>query len=525
MKKKTIISFLAGVSLLFSMPSCMDLDEDVYDKLPADQFGNTEVEINALLGTVYNTLKTYFNGDFTALNDMAGSMSIKPTRKGGDWYDGGQYREIYMHTYTAQTNVIKGSWSTASSAIGTCNATIATMRNSELLSDEAKQGIIAEIRGVRAFWIYKMMDLWGNIPLVVEYEPTDKVLPTCKMRQEVFDWLIAEVVEIAEQCPDRDGNYGKFTKGAAYSLLAKLYLNASAWGVTTSENAYQKVVECCDKVLGMGYILEPNFKDNFSLTNDNSREAILPAIFDESDTKDQNQLHLNTLHYKDNEVFGANFGAWNGMAAQPDYAKLFTDDDPRKEASFLMGKQYSLVTGELLITAHGFELDHTIEMTILPGTERDGTPWGDVNQHDGYRALKWPYSSSVVDAMGNDFHIFRLADIYLMKAEALLRGGGSVAEATNLVNAIRERAFGNTDHNYTTVSLNEVQLERRLEFAWELTSRQDDIRFGCYDKGMWSSSKCERKADEYLKLFPISQDAWQTNDKLTQNPGYPAFAG
>lgn len=80
-----------------------------------------------------------------------------------------------------------------------------------------------------------------------------------------------------------------------------------------------------------------------------------------------------------------------------------------------------------------------------------------------------------------------------MKAEALLRSGGSVAEATNLVNAIRERAYGNNTHNYSTITLKEVQLERRLELAWEGFSRQDDIRFGCFTKGMWTESNCEKK--------------------------------
>ena len=106
--------------------------------------------------------------------------------------------------------------------------------------------------------------------------------------------------------------------------------------------------------------------------------------------------------------------------------------------------------------------------------------------------------------MGNDFHVFRYADVLLMKAEALLRSGGSASEATSLVNQVRERAFGDSNHNYATVTL-------------------DDIRFGVYDKGMWAASNCVRKTDAYLKLFPISQDAYQSNDKLTQNPGYPAF--
>ncbi|HIX87047.1 MAG TPA: RagB/SusD family nutrient uptake outer membrane protein [Candidatus Parabacteroides intestinigallinarum] len=522
MKKKTILSLLAGASLLFSMPSCMDLDETVYDKLAADNFGVTETEINALIGTVNNTLRRYFTGDYYALDDQAGSMSVKPTRQGGDWYDGGQYREIYMHDYTAQTSCIKNAWDIASESIGTCNAALSVVENSTCLTDEKKAQTLASIRGVRAFWFYKMVDLWGNVPMVISSE--DKELPTCRPRQEVFDWLVSEVEEIAEQCPNREGNYGQFTKGAAYSLLAKLYLNADAWGVTTSTNNYQKVIEACDKVMAMGYILEPNWKDNFSLNNENSREAILAAIYSESDTQLQNQLHYNTLHYKDNIVFGASFSAWNGLCAQPDYARLFPEDDPRREGSFLMGKQYDPATGEVLMTAYDYELDHTLEITMMPGTEYDGTNWGAVLQQDGYRAFKWPYSSSVVDAMGNDYHIFRLADIYLMKAEALLRGGGSTAEATQLVNDVRTRAYGNSDHNYATVTLEDVQLERRLEFAWELTSRQDDIRFGCYTKGMWSSSNCERKADKYLELFPVSQDAWQSNPNLTQNPGYAAFA-
>ena len=115
------------------------------------------------------------------------------------------------------------------------------------------------------FWIYKMMDDWGNIPLVTDY--ADKELPVCQPRQAVFDWLIKEVTEIAETCPGRENGYAKFTKGAAYTLLSKLYLNAEAWGVSCN-NAYQMAAECCDKVMAMGYILEPDFKANFSLTNE-----------------------------------------------------------------------------------------------------------------------------------------------------------------------------------------------------------------------------------------------------------------
>jgi len=522
MNKKMILSCLTGFALLFNAPACTNLDENVYDKLPADDFGNTLVEVNALMGTVYNTLKKSWPAGLNYLSEHSGSMAVTPTRIGGDWYDGGQYREFYMHTYTSQTSEIKSAWSSASSAIGTCNATIKLLENSELLTDAEKTMNIAAMRGVRAYWYYAMMDNWGDIPLVTDYD--DKELPSNTPRQDVFNWLIEEVNAIKDNCPaGNHDNYGKFTQGSAYTLLAKLLLNVEAWGITYSGNAYSELISACDKVLAMDYILEPNWKDNFSTTNDNSQEAILAICFSNQDTSDQNQMMNRTLHYADNASDNATYGAWNGMCAQPDYVKLFDTEDPRYEGSFRIGQRYNATTGEMLYTQHNDPLSYTVDFTIIAGSERDGTNWGDVVQEAGARCQKWDYAAGLTDAMGNHFHIFRLADVYLMKAEALLRSGGSTAEATNLVNAIRERAYGNSNKNYTTVTLDEVALERKFELAWEGMSRQDDIRFGTFEKGYWSASNCELATSPHLRLFPISQDAWQTNPNLKQNPGYASF--
>lgn len=528
MKKKNILSFFAGTALLFATPACTNLDEDIYDKLPAGEFGYTKTEINALVGTVYNTLKTYWPNNYMYLSECAGSSAVTPTRKGGDWYDGGQYRELYMHTWTAQTSQVKGSWSAASSAIGSCNAYLNVIQESPVITEEERSHMLAEIRGVRAFWIYVMMDYWGNIPLVTEYKEVkaEEDIPGITPRQDVFNWLVKEVSEIAESCPNPStSTYGKFTKGAAYTLLAKLHLNAAAWGVTVEGgNAYNKVIESCDKVMGYSfYTLEPEWKTNFNPDNQTSKEAIFACAFSSQDTENQNTMMNRTLHYKYKEVIGASFSTWNGICAQPDYVKLFDVEDPRYEGTFIIGQQYNLDTGKEIVTDHGFPLNHTVNVTILAGTERDGTNWGDVNQHDGARCQKWPYEKSLVDAMENDFHIFRLADVYLMKAEALLRSGGSAAEATSLVNQIRSRAYKSSDKNYETVNLEKIELERKFELAWEGWSRQDDIRFGTFETPMWKSSNCERQTGEFLKLYPISFDAWQTNPKLVQNPGYAAF--
>lgn len=528
MKKKNILSILAGALFLTSIPACTNLDEDIYDKLPANEFGQSKTEIYALVGTVYNTLKTYWPNNFMYLSECGGSSAVTPTRKGGDWYDGGQYRELYMHTWTAETAHVKGSWSSASEAIGSCNAYYETIKESTVVTEEEKTLLLAELRGVRAFWIYTMMDVWGNIPLVTEYKEVKVAedVPGITSRQEVFNWLVKEVAEIAGSCPEPAADtYGKFTKGAAYTLLAKLYLNAEAWGVSLEGgNAYSKAVEACDKVMGFSYyLLEPDWKTNFNPDNNISKEAIFACTFSSMDTDNKNTMMNRTLHYKYKEVIGASLSTWNGICAQPDYVKLFDVEDPRYKGTYIIGQQYNRETGEKIMTDHNFPLDHTVDVTILAGTERDGTNWGDVNQHDGARCQKWPYEKTLVDAMENDFHIFRLADVYLMKAEALLRGGGDAAKATELVNAVRSRAYGNTNHNYPSVDLAKIALERRFELAWEGYSRQDDIRFGSFETPLWKSSNCERKTGDYLKLYPISQDAWRTNPKLVQNPGYEAF--
>lgn len=526
MKKYIFLYALTSIALMIILPTCTNLDEDVYDKLPADDFGKTEIEINALLGTAYNTLKTYWPSHYMYLSECGGSMAVTPTRKGGDWYDGGQYRELYMHTWTAQTSQIKESWSAATSAIGTCNANIITVNNSPILSESDKVMKVSELRGIRAFWFYTMIDYWGNVPLVTDYN--NKELPVLTSRQEAFNWITKEVSEISETCPEPSASaYGKFTKGVAYMLLSKLYLNAEAWGVTVEGGytiAYDKVVDYCNKIIEISYYrLEPDWKDNFVATNNNSREAIFACTFSSQDTENENQLMNRTLHYKDKLALGGSFSSWNGICAQPDYVKLFDEQDPRYEGSFLIGQMYNETTGKKIITDHGFDLNHTVDITIIPGTERDGTNWGDVNQHDGARCIKWPYEKTLVDAMENDFHIFRLADVYLMKAEALLRGSNDVGGAVSLVNAIRRRAYGDNNHDYTTVNLAKIALERKFELAWEAHSRQDDIRFGTFEESMWLSSNCERKNDSYLKLYPISFDAYQTNPKLVQNTGYPSF--
>jgi hypothetical protein len=336
-------------------------------------------------------------------------------------------------------------------------------------------------------------------------------------RQQLYDFVVSELNEIKDQLREdvTDESYGKFTRGAAYTLLAKMYLNAEVW---TGTSNWQGVVDACDEVIALDYIIEPNWKTNFEVNNQVSREIILPIAFGKADGG--NHMHYRTLHYLDPIALGMNIGTWNGVSAQPDYVKQFDDADPRKEGTFLIGPMINPATGQVLVTGHGRDLIHTIDFNIIPGTEREGM-WGEVHQEEGARVNKWVFEKGLSNSdQENDFAIFRLADVYLMKAEALLRLEQDNAEATRLINEIRERAFGDDSHNYESVTLDELYLERRLELAWENTNRQDMIRFGTF---LQPGYLRPQTSPEHLLLFPIPETAWETNNNLEQNPGYPAF--
>lgn len=515
MKRKSIISILTGAVLLCAMPSCTNLDETVYDKVLADNFGKTDAEINSIIAPIYKSLKDVWPDNYFYLTECSGDMAIVPTRKGGDWWDNGAYMELHMHTWTQTTGTVKNSWDKAMQSIATCNQIYSIIESSAGMTEANKTRTLAEIRGIRAYWYYMLIDNYGNAPLVTDFNNTE--LPSISSRKVLYDFVVAELIDIKDQLRDdvTSASYGKFTKGAAYTILAKMYLNAEVWVGTPN---WQAAADACDEVMKLGYIIEPDWKTNFIVQNQNSKEIILPICYSGADGG--NQLMNRSLHYLDPIALGLTISPWNGICAQPDYVKAFDDADQRKTGSFLIGPMINPATGQVIMTAHNRPLNHTIDLTQIASTEHNGTVWGDVNQEDGARVYKWVYESGLSKDMDNDFALFRLADVYLMKAEALVRMGKENGEATRLVNIIRERGFGDATHNYTAVTLTNVQMERKYELAWEMYSRQDDIRFGTFLDARYKKSK----SDEYRKLFCIPLSAWQTNPNLVQNPGYAAFS-
>ena len=511
MKKIYLILLFVGLTVLPSMQSCTDLTEKVYDQVPTDQFGGTSKEIAALVGPVYNAVRNYRGWNNLLLIDQSADMSVVPTRKGGDWWDGGQNMYTKQHTWTNNNvSLITGLYNDIFSGIVTCNKVLQLVEaKTDLVG---KEQIMAEIRGVRAFWYYVFIDDFGQGPLVTDFVAGGK-LPVSSSRKVLYDFVISELNTIKDQCRAdvTSASYGKFTKGAAYSLLAKMYLNAGIWN-PAGGTKWAECIAACDVVLALPYILEPDWKKTFQVKNEDSKEIIFPVVF-KAVNGGQN-LAYATLHYLDAVALGLNIGPWNGLSADPNYVKSYDADDKRLNWSFLIGPMLDPITGKVLITAHGRQLIHTKDITM---NEVTATNWGWCNQEDGARCYKWEIPKGLSGDMDNDFAVFRLADIYMMKAESLVRkNGNGDATATTLVNDIRRRAFS-PEKPIASVSLEDIRKERRYEFAWEMMSRQDNIRFGTF---LNANPGWRGVSDPKRLLFPIPKTALDVNPGLTQNPGY-----
>ncbi|MFA5555223.1 MAG: RagB/SusD family nutrient uptake outer membrane protein [Phycisphaerae bacterium] len=509
MKKiKTLIILSLVLLTSYIYQGCTNLDESVYDKLPVDEFGHSTNEINALIAPIYRTLKLVFPGDYSLMTECASDMAITPTRKGGDWWDGGQFKEMRLHTWTPNTNLVR-IYNGTMEHITLCNKIYAMIESNDAIED--KEQILAEIRGVRAFWYYMLVDCYGNVPLVTDFADTS--LPSTTPRKDVYQFIVNELNDIKDLVRDdvTSSSYGKVTKGFVYTLLAKMYLNAEVWNPGGGAK-WQETIDACDEVIALPYILEPDWKANFAVQNQNSMEIIFPCIFSTSDGG--NHIHKRTLHYLDPIALNLKVETWNGLSAMPDYVRAFDPADKRLNGSFLLGEMKDPATGEVLITAHGRPLIHTVDLELKYNIE-DG--WGQVEQEVGGRCNKWEFENGLNGDMENDFAIFRLADVYLMKAEALVRMGKENAEATRLVNEVRKRGFDDPSKLFSAVTLDDIYKERRFELAWEGYTRQDQIRFGTFLDPIpgWKPQTPEK-----CLLFPIPQRALDANENLTQNPGY-----
>jgi len=489
---------------------CTNLDETIYSSYTEENFPSSSEQYASMTGPIYVAAQSLFDNNYYELQQMATDEIIVPTR-GGDWYDGGRYVDMHYHLWTPSHILVKNAWDTGFNAIGTCNQVLSQF--DELPETNGRAQTIAEIKIMRAWYYYCMMDAFGGIPIVTKFDQS-VAAPPANTRQEVFDFIAKELEESIPNLSKEATNltYGRPTQGMAYALAAKLYLNAEAY---TGTPQWEKALSYCEKVIEIGQYQLGDYFDMFKPDNGAKDKELIFAVPMDTNKAKKNRFQLRTLHFSHRNTFGLSTTPYNGWCVSPGFFDLYSEDDIRKRV-FLYGQQYDAAGNPMVYSGVNVVIDpYGFDAFDVGGADDKG-------RLVGARCIKYyPDKESIGGWGSNDIVVFRYGDILMMKAELLLRLGRDKTTAVELMNEIRERAFPNSpDKLFTaeTLTLEELYTERGRELIWEMHRRTDMIRFGKFEDPMLF--KPSTVGNEFRRIFPIPTSVLATNPNLKQNPGY-----
>lgn len=493
---KASILFAAAISMA-SFQGCTNLDEDLFEDITSDNFFSTEEDYYSVLVNCYGRMRpwlwSYFN-----VSQVSSDETMVPTR-GGDWGDGGVWRELHQHNWGTTNGHIVGLWNDANAGLAQTHAFLGVLETADdaLFSQYSKAQLKAEARVLRAYYYFQLMDCFGGVPILEEGKNIDPSnLPARNSRAEVYSFIESELnAAIPDLAAGHTADqYGRVTKNSAHGLLARLYLNAEVYSGTAQ---WGKVVEHADAIINSGvHSLPANYFDNFVVDNHTSPENIFVVPNTQSGGMGLT-INMRTMHY--NQLPAS---PWNGFCTIAEFYNTFDHANDIRDSIFLIGQQYDFFTGAALTDRQGNPLDFTLNAPITGATESNGV-----------RVMKWQVDAAQNGGdAGNDYAIVRYADVLLMKAEALVRQGNA-ADALPLVNQVRARAGVPA---LSSVDADAILLERGFELAWEAVRRMDLIRYGKFNDA-WTNKDA---SPAYTKLFPIPASALGANPNLEQNPGY-----
>jgi hypothetical protein len=503
-------------TVLLTALGCTDLTESPSSAITPENFYRNEAEVLGGLASVYAQLRGTLD-DYWYATEVSSDEIVVPTR-GSDWYDNGQWLELKRQTWTATSPsglaFMNGAWVTPFTGVARANVLLEAMQRVTVPNQAM---IVAELRTLRAFYYYILMDMFGGVPIATTTEVKARPRAT---RDSVFKFIESELLDARTDLPASwpAASQGRLTKGAADAILASMYLNAGVWtketGVSaTSYNtclgvlvsggvdACQAAIDAADRIINSGlYSLAANWRSNFTADNGTSPENIMVVKFLNKPDLGLNFI-MRALHY--NQLTNAQ--PWNGFATTAQTYNAFDANDQRRQM-WLEGAQTNVETGVPVNDRSGNPL-------VFTDSIRDVTA---ATEGEGPRFYKWPADPNRPDGPtnGNDFAYFRYAEILLIKAEALNEQGLSGA-ALVLVNTVRARVFSPAQP-LAAIDHPALLRERLFELATENKRRQDLIRHGHYTDA-WDYKPAGAAT---LILMPIPQPQLDANPLLVQNPGY-----
>ena len=512
LNNKIVIALATALPIL----GCSKLDESLRSSLTEEQAQavlRQTTDVNVLLQSVYNGLRSFQGQEGVfALNQNTSDETLVPTR-GGDWDDNGVWRVLSDHTWNADHRDVLGSFN---------NLLGIVFNSTNVLTFNPTPSQAAEARFVRAFAMFTVLDLYGQVPY---REQGENLLNAPKVLKgtEALDFIISEVNAIRADLPD--GPAYKANKDAARVLLMKMYLNRGAFinraQPTFAPADMNEVIKLADEIISSNkYKLAENVFDNYAPNND--------AISTENIFTNQNIGGVQGGGLNSRFNMGAHYnqfpGGWNGFSTLADVYNKFEAVDQRR------GGAYPGMTevGGMTI---GFQIGQQFDKNGVALKDRKGNPLsftpqvalvesGNDLEVKGIRVQRYVIDYKNGNGQGqadNDYIFYRYADVLLMKAEAILQGGTPTAVAPvtplEIVNSVRTKRKATP---LTSLTLDVLLDERQREFYWDGWRRQDQIRFGKY----LAPTALRPQSDPRNLFFPIPNAALAVNPNLTQNEGY-----
>lgn len=530
--------YIFPIILLIFLTSC--LDEHPKGQLTEDEaYSTASLLYSNAVASLYNYIGG--NADSQGLqgtyrgvydyNTFTTDEAILPTR-GGDWYDGGFWQNLFLHKWTADDSALNDTWNYLYKVVTLCNRSLYIIETySSLLSESERTAYESEVRAIRALFYYELLDMFGRVPLVTSY---DQQVTGQASRSELYGFVIDELQEVVPNLPNERSNqlgdyYGRITRPVAYFLLARLALNAEVYSDDdwtdgerpdgseylftvdgSSLNAWQACIAYVDKLTDFGYSLSSDYASNFSVLNEDSEENIFCIPMDKT-------LYLNIFknlfrsrHYNHGAALGMD--AENGSSATVSTVKAYgygtASVDPRYAINFY--SDTVKVDGEVVCLDSGEPLVYRpLEVKLdLTGSQYEKTAGARMAKYEIDRTA---YSDGQLQ--DNDIVLFRYADALLMRAEAMLRLG---AKSAPDLDAVRARV----GLSPVEATLDNILKERLLELMWEGSRRQDLIRFDKFGKAYDIRPQLDGESTGYTTVFPIPQTVLDLNSTMTQNPKY-----
>lgn len=541
------------VSSALAAGSCTNLDENAYDIIVADDFYKNKNEVVSAVLRPYTHANAWVSPSgqdgWWRPSELSADQLAWPT-KGRHGEDGGKWKRLHYHTWTVDEGGLNNAWVLMYWGVGLCNSPIDILEKRDVASmgitETEKTEFIAELKLLRAFHYLKLMDLFGSIPITTTVpESESEPLPESTDQKEVFAFIEKEILENVDKAPKLSRNMmGRMSQAGGYAMLVELYLNAEKW---SGQARWDDCIAAADKLItgstggqNGALALDVNLTDSYNPTNDNSKEVILSVAYDYQTADFATGFPGEFYHFVQREIYGGGRNGNNGIVMIPGVFTTYKEADQRKKEWFWSGPMVKFADGTTPVLGSEEYKDKQLTFVDYIRRESEGktsSTMSDGEENSGIRFNKYKLGNSLAGVVNGekvspndnynntDWNIYRLSWIYFAKAEALMRknGGAATAEAVELVNTVKKRAFTAANweaEKYTTanLTLDELLAERGREFIFEGFRRRDLIRFGKFHTANWWDHK---PTEEFRSLFAIPQQQISMNPNLKQNPGYP----